>query len=109
MGQTEDVEKKADSNYTDQTPHQMNPKPFYKRQKSNLVNEQIQSNLEPINKQRPNDQKMNIERRIAIPNFVSGDLQELDEKVKSMMETSQNLEPSGKRKAKICKVCRKEG
>ena len=30
MGQTEDVVKKTDSNYTDQTPRQMNPKPFYK-------------------------------------------------------------------------------
>ena len=52
---------------------------------------------------------MNIERRIAIPNFVTGDLQELDEKVKSMMETSQNLDPRGTHKAKICKMCGKEG
>ena len=52
---------------------------------------------------------MNIERRISIQNFVSGDLQELDEKVKSMMEKSQNLIPSGKERAKICKVCGKEG
>ena len=35
-----------------------------------------------LDKQRPNNK-----RRIAIPSFVSGDLQELDEKVKSMMET----------------------
>ena len=52
---------------------------------------------------------MNNERRIAISNFVSGDFQELDEKVKSMMEVSQNLDPSGRQKAKICKVCGKEG
>ena len=52
---------------------------------------------------------MNKERRIALSNFVSGDLQELDEKVKSMMETSQNLIPNGKERAKICKVCGKEG
>ena len=45
----------------------------------------------------------------AVQNFVSGDLQELDEKVKSMMENSQNLTPNGREKAKICKVCRKEG
>ena len=48
-------------------------------------------------------------KSLAIPNFVSGDLQELDEKVKSMMEKSQNLAPSGKSKAHICKVCGKEG
>merc|ERR1712243_112471 len=45
----------------------------------------------------------------AVQNFISGDLQELDEKVKSMMENSQNLTPNGREKAKICKVCRKEG
>ena len=52
---------------------------------------------------------MNNERRIAIPSFVTGDLQELDKKVKSMMEKSQNLCPDGGSKAKICKVCGKEG
>ena len=46
---------------------------------------------------------------VAIPSFVSGDLQELDEKVKSMMEISPNLIPNGKERAKICKMCGKEG
>ena len=108
MGQTENVDKKTES-FTDQTPRQ--PKPFYKSEKSNLNSEQIQPNLKPkLNEQLPNVQ-MNSERRIVIPNFVSGDLQELDEKVKSMMEKSQNLAPSGPHgsKAKICKVCGKEG
>ena len=45
----------------------------------------------------------------AVQNFVSGDLQELDEKVKSKMENSLNLTPNGRERAKICKVCRKEG
>ena len=46
---------------------------------------------------------------LAIP--LSGDLQQLDETVNSMMETSQNLVKNGKRQtpAKICKVCGKEG
>ena len=56
-----------------------------------------------------NVQKMDDERSIAIPNFITGDLQELDEKVKSMMDISQNLIPSGRERAKICKVCGKEG
>ena len=93
----------------DPTTRQMNPKPFYKREKSNLNNEQLQSSFEPkSNKRMPNVQ-MDNERRIAIPNFVTGDMQELDEKVKSMMEISQNLIPSGREKAKICKVCGKDG
>ena len=54
---------------------------------------------------------MNTEMRLVIPDFPSGDFQELDEKVKSMMEKSQNLAPSGPHgsKAQICKVCGKEG
>ena len=39
----------------------------------------------------------------------TGALQELDKKVKSMMETSQNRLPNGPGRAKICKVCGKEG
>ena len=54
---------------------------------------------------------------IAIPNQFSGDLQALDEKVKSMMERSQNMIQNGKQAngtpkqaaAFICKVCGKEG
>ena len=108
MRQTEDVDDTTDRNHTNQVAQKISPKPFFKREKSNL-NELEQSNFEPkLNKQMPNVQ-MNNERRIAIPNFVSGDLQELDEKVKSMMEISQNLIPSGKERAKICKVCGKEG
>ena len=82
----------------------MNPKPLYKSEKSNLQAEQSSKpRLNELNVQ------LNNERRIAIPNFVSGDLQELDERVKSMMEKSQNLIPSGRKRAHICKVCGKEG
>ena len=75
------------------------------KEKSNLseLEQKQQSNLEP-----KLDKQM-TERRIAIPNVVSGDLQELDEKVKSMMEKSQNLAPNGKSVGHICKVCGKEG
>ena len=66
-------------------------------------------NLPPKWDEQPPNVQMNNERRISIPNFVTADLQELDEKVKSMMETSQNLIPSGRERAKMCKVCGKEG
>ena len=59
-----------------------------------------------------NKQPSNVrvaERRIAIPNDLSGDLKELDEKVKSMMEKSQNRTSDGTKMANICKVCGKEG
>ena len=53
--------------------------------------------------------QMKDERRISIQHFVNGDLQDFDAKVKSMKETSTNLIPSGKERAKICKMCGKEG
>ena len=54
---------------------------------------------------------------LAIPNQFSGDLEALDEKVKSLMGKSQNMVPNGKHvngtprqaSAYICKVCGKEG
>ena len=60
-----------------------------------------------------NDSKRLENNVLAIPttmNF-SGDLQQLDETVKSMMESSKNMLPSGKRqeRGKLCKVCGKEG
>ena len=103
-GQTEE------RNFTEHVPQQRNPEPFYKKEKSNF-NEQIQPSMEPkSNQQLPNVQIYD-EGRIAIPNFVSGDLQELDEKVKSMMEIGQNKIQSGEkeRRVHICKVCGKEG
>ena len=43
-----------------------------------------------------------------IVNF-SGDLQDLDEQVKSLMERNKNYETEGWKKGYICKVCGKEG
>ena len=108
MGQTRDDKKNTESNYTDPTPQQMYPKPVFKRERSSTNTELIQPNLNKEMDQEPQNVRTNKERRISIPNFVSGDLQELAEKVKSMMETSQNVLPNG-RAAKICKMCGKEG
>ena len=60
---------------------------------------------------------INNEQRISLPNFVSGDFKELNEKVKSLMEKGQTMIPSGKNAngtpkqatSRICKVCGKEG
>ena len=49
------------------------------------------------------------ERAVAIKEDVSEDLSELDAKINSMMEMSQNLVSSGTHKAHVCKVCGKEG
>ena len=39
----------------------------------------------------------------------SGDLQDLEEKVKSLMELTENFVPNGKQRAHLCKMCGKEG
>ena len=48
---------------------------------------------------------------MEVPKYVSGHLQELHNQVKSMMENSQNVltESKQQRRAKLCKVCGKEG
>ena len=48
-------------------------------------------------------------RTLAIPGNFSGDLEELEQTVKAMMEKSQNRIASGRELADRCKVCGKEG
>ena len=49
------------------------------------------------------------DQTIALTNNFSGDLQELDEKVRSLMEKTPNATADGKRRLYVCKVCGKEG
>ena len=56
-----------------------------------------------------NNPRAESDRTVAVSNHFSGDLDTLEEKVKSMMEISQNLRPDGRQKAYGCKVCGKEG
>ena len=84
----------------------MPPLPTFKREKSSL-NPRPNNSFE---EKESSSSELSKERRIAVSNFVSGDLQELDEKVKSMMEKSQNRwKTDGKRMENVCKVCGKEG
>ena len=52
-----------------------------------------------------------FEQREPLQKYVTEELQELDDQVKSMMGNSQNMIQEGKirRRAKTCKVCGKEG
>ena len=50
------------------------------------------------------------ERAVALPKEdFSGDLQELDQKVMSMIVLGQNMTANGKHRASVCQVCGKEG
>ena len=64
----------------------------------------------PTNEKSRNDPTSVEKNALALPaqTLISGDFQHLDETVKSMMETSQSILPSG-RFGKRCKVCGKEG
>ena len=100
MGQQDVSEKNADP-----TPMAMTPLPTFKREKSSQNLGQNNSFLEKD----PSALESSKERRIAVSDFTSSDLQELDEKVKSLMEKSQNKTSDGTKRANICKVCGKEG
>ena len=50
-----------------------------------------------------------MDNTIALANDFSGNLEELEERVRSMMEKSQNSYGNRNQKADICKVCGKEG
>ena len=49
--------------------------------------------------------------QVRLRNLATSNLQELDDTIKTMMETSENMIKVGKKhqRAKICKVCGKEG
>merc|ERR1712129_336341 len=51
-----------------------------------------------------------IEGTVAVTDYtVAGDMQDLDDQIKSMMEVSENRDVYNHGRAKICKVCGKEG
>ena len=98
--QTEHIETKRDANYA----QSLNTNSSYKKEKAIMEDESRSLAEESANFAT----EAANERRISIPNFTSGNLLVLDEKVKSMMETSTNILPNG-RSAKVCKMCGKEG
>ena len=80
------------------------PEATFKREK--MISNTGKSNLVP--EQDRFTSELSQERTLSVQNFVSGDIQELDAKVKSLMYKGQNIASDGTR-ASICKVCGKEG
>ena len=77
-------------------------KPTFKTEK--WISDQIQNNLASIEDQTTSANHF----RMPVQSFVSSDVQELDAKVKSLMELSENRASNGS-KPYVCKVCGKEG
>ena len=75
------------------------------KEKSKLAHEVSRIDHKKENSTSPHEN----ERRLLIPNDFSGNFEELEEKIKSMMERSTRRIPSGREMALICKVCGKEG
>ena len=87
---------------------------YYKEDEKSLLSTFSSKNVNipetAVQRQAPNKNIHNVEenRSLAIPGSFSGDLEELEERVISMMEKSQNyLGRQGF--AQRCKVCGKEG
>ena len=109
MGQKEDAAK---TEYTKQCSNPEKIKsnqPFHEGRKSDSNNGISEFSLTTKLEDHSQVVSLDNERRLSLPNFVPGDFQALDSKVKSLMEKSQNLIPSGIKRAHICKVCGKEG
>ena len=98
-----------DTNLREKEPHrmpaQMEPKPNNPRedkppQRRIPIKESTSTDFEPVGN-----------NALVLPTqaHFSGDLRQLDETVKLMMETSQTLFSTWKQRGKICKVCGKEG
>ena len=105
-GQTEDIDNKTETSSARPPVQKMNSNSYLKQENPGLNTDSRHSSGQIALAQNYNESK------VTIPNFTSGDLQQLDEKVKSLMEFSENLIPDGKqgeRRAKVYKVCGKEG
>ena len=109
MGQKEDAEKTENNKKHSIAEQLKSSQLFQERRTSNSSLGNMVSSLTTKLEDQSQVVEINNERRISLPSFVSGDLKELDEKVKSMMSKSQNRISSGLKFANICKVCGKEG
>ena len=109
MGQKEDTEKTENNKKHSIAEQLKSSQLFQERRTSNSSLGNMVSSLTTKLEDQSQVVEINNERRISLPSFVSGDLKELDEKVKSMMSKSQNRISSGLKFANICKVCGKEG
>ena len=94
MGETDAREEQAQDFYANANPMKTEMKSDKRQPAQQLVNADT-----------------NLDQRVAIAKGLSGDFQELDNQVKSLMESSQNSIQNGSKwtRAKICKVCGKEG
>ena len=113
----EELQLKGLQGSNDQNEIELDTKPLPTKPKQNYGTNQMLSdartatheNKTTFLKEQRDEAREEENNALAIP--LSGDLQQLDATVKSMMETSQNMFQSGQNQmqGKQCKVCGKEG
>ena len=109
MGQKEDAEETG-NNKRFSIPEQVkSSQAYHVRKKSNSSIGNMATSLNTKLEDQSQVVPIDNEQRLLLPSFVPGDLKKLDEKVKSMMEKSQNRIRGGLIFENICKVCGKEG
>jgi len=79
--------------------------PTYQR---NFIKQEVQT-PDPLSDEDKVETTRSLEGTVAVTDYtVTADLQDLDDKIKSMMEVSENLSSNNSR-GRFCKVCGKEG
>ena len=109
-GSTEVFGKNTDNSLTRPNSCQMNTQQVSERETSMVKTEPKESSFTAETFQLKQSDHIPRKKRGGVkPNYASEDLKEVDKKVKSMMELSAKFISNGKEKARICKVCGKEG
>ena len=101
--------KTADNSFTGPNSLQMTTQPIPKKEALMAKTEHKKSSFRPEGFPLRQNDPISHKRRNVMPNHASEDLKEVDEKVKSLMDVSANFISNGKERARICKVCGKEG
>ena len=101
--------KTADNSFTGPNSLQMNTQPIPKKEALMAKTEHRKSSFRPEGFHLRQNDPISHKRRNVMPNHASEDLKKVDEKVKSLMDVSANFISNGKERARICKVCGKEG
>ena len=109
-GSTEVFGENTDKSLTGPNSCQMNTQQIPKKETSMVKTEHKESSFTAESFQLKQSDHIPRKKRAGVkPNYASEDLKEVDKKVKSMMELSAKFISNGKEKARICKVCGKEG
>ena len=95
-----------DTRTVSKSPRPKPPSKISKQEYPKEIEDEFVQNSNPFT---PQEQTLDV-RAVAVSNIsFSGELQDLDDHIKSLMVLGQTMTPDGKKKATACQVCGKEG